>query len=213
MDLVFLVQIKELQLEVSNLQLHLYMAEERLRPDKCNNKFSTSSLLLSFCNQYSTANFEALTHGTNNENANPCNNMEGSNMNNSDSEVFPTWYQAFSSLSPTDLLSAFSLQPHSQQDAVKQDNVAGPGFTSMLQQPQAETTSNCHQMPSSTADQCSEYENNDITQPQNMRIIFLLPVSSCRKGILMMCVYYELMGLYDKEGKKNKDFLYIICPT
>ncbi|KAG6773577.1 hypothetical protein POTOM_020865 [Populus tomentosa] len=34
MDLVFLVQIKELRLQVSNLQLHLYMAEERLRPDK-----------------------------------------------------------------------------------------------------------------------------------------------------------------------------------
>ena len=29
----------------------------------------------------------------------------------------------------------------------------------------------------------------------------------------MMCVYYELMDLYDKEGKKNKDFLYIICPS
>ncbi|KAJ6996620.1 hypothetical protein NC653_013278 [Populus alba x Populus x berolinensis] len=60
-------------------------------------------------NQSSTANFEALSHGTNNVNANPCNNMEGNNMNNSDSEVFPTWYQAFSSLSSTDLLSAFSL--------------------------------------------------------------------------------------------------------
>lgn len=70
-------------------------------------------------NQSSTANFEALSHGTNNVNANPCNNMEGSNMNNSNSEVFPTWYQAFTSLSSTDLLSAFSLQPHSQQDAVK----------------------------------------------------------------------------------------------
>jgi hypothetical protein len=46
MDLFFLVQIKELQLEVSNLQLHLYMAEERLRPDKCNNK---SFPLLHFC--------------------------------------------------------------------------------------------------------------------------------------------------------------------
>jgi hypothetical protein len=70
-------------------------------------------------NQSSTANFEALSHGTNNVNANPCNNMEESNMNNSTSEVFPTWYQAFTSLSSTDLLSAFSLQPHSQQDAVK----------------------------------------------------------------------------------------------
>jgi len=40
-------------------------------------------------------------------------------MNNSTSEVFLAWYQAFSSLSSTDLLSAFSLQPHSQQDAVK----------------------------------------------------------------------------------------------
>lgn len=62
---------------------------------------------------------QQLTHGTSNVNANPCNNMEGSNMNNSDSEVFPTWYQAFSPLSSTDLLSAFSPQPHSQQDAVK----------------------------------------------------------------------------------------------
>ncbi|KAJ6929382.1 hypothetical protein NC652_013309 [Populus alba x Populus x berolinensis] len=98
--------------------------------------------------------------------------MEGSNMNNSDSEVFPTWYQAFSSLSSTDPLSAFSLQPHSQQDAVK-IMLLVQALIQCCNMPQAETTSNCHQMPSSTADQCSEYENNDITQPQNMRIIFL----------------------------------------
>ncbi|KAJ6990861.1 hypothetical protein NC653_019184 [Populus alba x Populus x berolinensis] len=73
------------------------------------------------------------------------------------SEVFPSWYQAFSSLSSTELLSAF--MPPTSFSAVKQENIAGPSFTSMLQQPQAETTSSCLQMPSSTADQCSDYEN------------------------------------------------------
>ncbi|KAJ6990863.1 hypothetical protein NC653_019184 [Populus alba x Populus x berolinensis] len=43
--------------------------------------------------------------------------MEGSNVNNSNSEVFPSWYQAFSSLSSTELLSAF--MPPTSFSAVK----------------------------------------------------------------------------------------------
>nr|TKR74148.1 MADS-box transcription factor 56-like [Populus alba] len=118
---------------------------------------SDQSSCVPVSNQSSMTLFDALSHATNNINANHCNNMEGSNVNNSNSEVFPSWYQAFSSLSSTELLSAF--MPPTSFSAVKQENIAGPSFTSMLQQPQAETTSSCLQMPSSTADQCSDYEN------------------------------------------------------
>ncbi|XP_061950037.1 agamous-like MADS-box protein AGL104 [Populus nigra] len=118
---------------------------------------SDQSSCVPVSNQSSMTLFDALSHATNNVSANHCNNMEGSNINNSNSEVFPSWYQAFSSLSSTELLSAF--MPPTSFSAVKQENIAGPSFTSMLQQPQAETTSNCLQMPSSTADQCSDYEN------------------------------------------------------
>jgi hypothetical protein len=46
MDFLFLVQIKEIQLEARNLQHQLYMAEEQLRLENCNN--ITFSLLLSY---------------------------------------------------------------------------------------------------------------------------------------------------------------------
>lgn len=118
---------------------------------------SDQSSCVPVSNQSSMALFDALSHATNNLNANHCNNMEGSNMNNSNSEVFPSWYQAFSSLSSTELLSAF--MPPTSFSAVKQENIAGPSFTSMLQQPQGETISNCPQMPSSAVHQCSDYEN------------------------------------------------------
>ncbi|KAG5241763.1 MADS-box transcription factor [Salix suchowensis] len=118
---------------------------------------SDQSSCVPVSNQSSMALFDALSHATNNLNANHCNNMEGSNMNNSNSEVFPSWYQAFSSLSSTELLSAF--MPPTSFSAVKQENIAGPSFTSMLQQPQGDTISNCPQMPSSAVHQCSDYEN------------------------------------------------------
>ncbi|KAG6768411.1 hypothetical protein POTOM_027325 [Populus tomentosa] len=124
---------------------------------------SDQSSCVPVSNQSSMTLFDALSHATNNVNANHCNNMEGSNVNNSNSEVFPSWYQAFSSLSSTELLSAF--MPPTSFSAVKVSPLLGiveipcPSFTSMLQQPQAETTSSCLQMPSSTADQCSDYEN------------------------------------------------------
>ncbi|KAJ6740786.1 SERUM RESPONSE FACTOR-like protein [Salix purpurea] len=221
-DMLFLVRMKEIQLEVRNLQHQLYMAEEQLRlyepdplkitsmmelescektlldtmarleerkkcilssnpavstydpssmqmfldtnggmpdfendiaswlPENGNNPSSVrvgsdQSSCVPVSNQSSMALFDALSHATNNLNANHCNNMEGSNMNNSNSEVFPSWYQAFSSLSSTELLSAF--MPPTSFSAVKQENIAGPSFTSMLQQPQGETISNCPQMP------------------------------------------------------------------
>ncbi|KAJ6289027.1 hypothetical protein OIU76_024924 [Salix suchowensis] len=233
-DMLFLVRMKEIQLEVRNLQHQLYMAEEQLRlyepdplkitsmmelescektlldtmarleerkkcilssnpavstydpssmqmfldtnggmpdfendiaswlPENGNNPSSVrvgsdQSSCVPVSNQSSMALFDALSHATNNLNANHCNNMEGSNMNNSNSEVFPSWYQAFSSLSSTELLSAF--MPPTSFSAVKQENIAGPSFTSMLQQPQGDTISNCPQMPSSAVHQCSDYEN------------------------------------------------------
>jgi hypothetical protein len=70
-----------------------------------------------FSNQSSMTLFDALSHATNNVNANHCNNMEGSNINNSNSEVFPSWYQAFSTMSSTELLSAF--MPPTSFSAVK----------------------------------------------------------------------------------------------
>ncbi|KAJ6419485.1 hypothetical protein OIU84_029567 [Salix udensis] len=233
-DMLFLVQMKEIQLEVRHLQHQLYMAEEQLRlyepdplkitsmmelescektlldtmarleerkkcilssnpavstydpssmqmfldtnggmpdfendiaswlPENGNNPSSVrvgsdQSSCVPVSNQSSMALFDALSHATNNLNANHCNNMEESNMNNSNSEVFPSWYQAFSSMSSTELLSAF--MPPTSFSAVKQENIAGPSFTSMLQQPQGETISHCPQMPSSAVHQCSDYEN------------------------------------------------------
>ncbi|KAJ6366120.1 hypothetical protein OIU77_002656 [Salix suchowensis] len=190
-DMLFLVRMKEIQLEVRNLQHQLYMAEEQLRlyepdplkitsmmelescektlldtmarleerkkcilssnpavstydpsnvlrykrgmpdfendiaswlPENGNNPSSVrvgsdQSSCVPVSNQSSMALFDALSHATNNLNANHCNNMEGSNMNNSNSEVFPSWYQAFSSLSSTELLSAF--MPPTSFSAVK----------------------------------------------------------------------------------------------
>ncbi|KAF9678833.1 hypothetical protein SADUNF_Sadunf07G0077200 [Salix dunnii] len=78
---------------------------------------SDQSSCVPVSNQSSMTLFDALSHATNNVNANHCNNMEGSNMNNSNSEVFPSWYQAFSSLSSTELLSAF--MPPTSFSAVK----------------------------------------------------------------------------------------------
>ncbi|KAJ6678014.1 AGAMOUS-LIKE MADS-BOX PROTEIN AGL104 [Salix viminalis] len=194
-DMLFLVQMKEIQLEVRNLQHQLYMAEEQLRlyepdplkitsmmelescektlldtmarleerkkcilsssnpavstydpssmqmfldtnggmpdfendiaswlPENGNNPSSVrvgsdQSSCVPVSNQSSMALFDALSHATNNLNANHCNNMEESNMNNSNSEVFPSWYQAFSSMSSTELLSAF--MPPTSFSAVK----------------------------------------------------------------------------------------------
>lgn len=79
-------------------------------------KLNCSSCAYFFSNQSSTAIFDALSNGANvnvdplsngtNVNVDPC-NMGGSHMNNSNSEGLPPWYQSFSSLSSTELLSAF----------------------------------------------------------------------------------------------------------
>ncbi|CAI0554502.1 unnamed protein product [Linum tenue] len=125
-------------------------------------------------NQSSTSIFEALSQGNANV-GDPCNNIGGGNNNsNNNNESISSWQQAFSSISPTELLAGF-LPPTSFAPTIKQQEVEGPSYTSMLHQQQAhEAQSNCqqqqhHQMQSSNNGEGSDYHDHDqkfITQLQ-----------------------------------------------
>ncbi|CAI0554500.1 unnamed protein product [Linum tenue] len=123
-------------------------------------------------NQSSTSIFEALSQGNANVGENHMNNNNNNNSNNNN-ESISSWQQAFSSISPTELLAGF-LPPTSFAPTIKQE-VEGPSYTSMLHQQQAhEAQSNCqqqqhHQMQSSNNGEGSDYHDHDqkfITQLQ-----------------------------------------------
>ncbi|EEF33397.1 conserved hypothetical protein [Ricinus communis] len=112
-------------------------------------------------NQSSTTMFDALSHEAN-VNVDGC-NMGASQMNNQNCETMPSWHQAFSSFSSTELLAAF--MPPNSFPLMKHE-MEGPSFTSMLQQQQqAEPTPNCPQMICSGEDSNYEnYEGNKLPQ-------------------------------------------------
>ncbi|CAN1194393.1 Agamous-like MADS-box protein AGL104 [Linum perenne] len=143
-------------------------------PDNQNSVHVVSeSSCIPVSNQSSTTAglFEALSQG--NTNVDPCNNnmgVGGNHMNNSNSESTSSWQQAFSSFSTTELLAAFL--PPTSFAPIKQQEVEGPSYTSMLQQQQqqqhaSEAQSNCpqQQLPSSNGGEPSDYDQNLC--PQN----------------------------------------------
>ncbi|CAL1380296.1 unnamed protein product [Linum trigynum] len=122
-------------------------------------------------NQSSTSLFEALSNV-----GDPCNNMGGggnhmnnnnnSNNNNDNNESISSWQQAFSSISPTELLAGF-LPPTSFAPTIKQQEVEGPSYTLMLHQQQAqEAQSNCpqqqQQMQSSNGGDGLDYHDHKL---------------------------------------------------
>ncbi|CAN1224603.1 Agamous-like MADS-box protein AGL104 [Linum grandiflorum] len=136
-------------------------------PDNGHNQNSVHVVSESSCipvssNQSSTTIFEALSQG--NGNVDP---LGGNHMNNSNGESISPWQQAFSSLASTEFLTGFL--PPTSFAPIKQQEVEGPSYTSMLQQQQQQqqqaadqAQSNCpqQQMPSSNGGEGSDYDQN-----------------------------------------------------